>query len=119
MRSSSLTARLAPRPTFGLSTSHPTRAARATRHEVEVMKKGTTLLLYETDRCKRFAEVEADGLDVDFPPEVGSWSHVLDCRIEPYTEHTLEENCHLAQHVRKRFILVTAEQAVEDSPLES
>ena len=80
------------------------------------MATDAKLYLYETDTCAQYAEVEQEGLDVFFPPEVGGWSDVLDCRIAPYTEQSLEENCHYASHVRKFYILVTHEQVEQSTP---
>lgn len=75
-----------------------------------------SLCLYTTEDCRRFAEVEGRGGDIEFPPEVGAWTEVLDCRVEPYTEHTLDENCHLAQHVRKKYILVDEAHLSKQDP---
>lgn len=70
----------------------------------------TKLYLYETRTCRQFAEVEADGLDVFFPQSVRGWPDVLDCRIAPYDDRTLEENCEYAAHVRKFYILIREDQ---------
>ena len=75
------------------------------------------LVLVETRHGTHFAGVEAQGLDVDFPPEVRGWSDVLDCRDEPYTDEStwpMERLCEFAQHVRKRFILVPQARLASD-----
>ena len=74
------------------------------------------LYLYDTEDCSRFAQVSTDGSDVVFPPNVLAWTEVLDCRVEPYTEHSLAENCELAHHVRKKYILVRDEQVSKENP---
>lgn len=70
-----------------------------------------TLYLYDTETHERHAQVESDGLDVYFPNTVGGWADVLDCRVEPYADKDIKENCDFAIHVHKKFILVTASQA--------
>lgn len=74
------------------------------------------LYLYETRHCSRHAQVEVEGLDVFFPDDVDNWTDVLDCRIKPYTEHSLQENCEYAVGVRKKFILVTDAQVAQEAP---
>lgn len=74
------------------------------------------LYLYSADECIRFGEVQGRGGDVEFPTSVRAWTDVLDCRVEPYTEHSLAENCEIAHHVRKRFILVSEEQLSKENP---
>ncbi|MEM1350684.1 MAG: hypothetical protein AAGI01_19130 [Myxococcota bacterium] len=78
-----------------------------------------SLFLFRTSDRTPFAQVQADRLDVYFPDEVQGWSDVLDCRVEPYTEHSIEENCHFAEHVHKKFILVSQAQIDDDEPLPS
>lgn len=74
------------------------------------------LYLYETETCSQSGEAEQEGLDVFFPPHVDGWPDVLDCRIPPYTERSLEENCEYASHVRKYYILVTEAQVKKSTP---
>ncbi len=74
-----------------------------------------TLYLFDTATVEQIAEVDTSGLDVLFPEGIG-WTEVLDCRIPPYTENSIEENCHLAEHVRKQFILVTEDQIKDETP---
>lgn len=74
------------------------------------------LYLYTTDDCQRFDEASLDGKDVVFPPVVNGWTDVLDCRCEPYDEKSLEENCDIASHVRKKYILVHEDQTSIESP---
>lgn len=74
------------------------------------------LYLYRTDDAERDSEVTGTGGDIVFPHHVRGWSDVLDCRVEPYTEQSLTENCDLAHHVRKRYILVRASQVAQQSP---
>lgn len=74
------------------------------------------LFLYHADDCARFAEVGGAGMDLVFPPNVRDWTDVLDCRVEPYIEKSLAENCDIAHHVRKRYILVSDEQVSKEHP---
>jgi len=73
------------------------------------------LYLFDTTTDEQIAEVESEGLDVFFPSGIG-WTQVLDCRIPPYTEKSIEENCHIAEHVRKEYILVTDDQIRDETP---
>ena len=75
-----------------------------------------TLYLYETRHCTRHGEAQVEGLDVFFPDDVDNWTDVLDCRIAPYTEYSLQENCEYAVGVRKKFILVTEAQVAQEGP---
>lgn len=77
------------------------------------MAKNGKLLLFETQTCEKFAEVESEGLDVFFPTAVRGWSDVLDCRIAPYDARSIEENCEFALGCRKFYILVHASQVTE------
>lgn len=81
------------------------------------MSETGTFFLYDSETHERVAEVEAEGLDLFFPPEVDGWTDVLDCRIEPYTSKTIEENCHTAEHVRKLYILVSPNQVEAEKPI--
>lgn len=74
------------------------------------------MYLYDTEDCTQFAEVHGRGGDVVFPPTVGTWTEVLDCRHEPYTGKSLAENCDLAHHVRKKYILVGEDQISKENP---
>jgi hypothetical protein len=76
----------------------------------------STLYLYTTDDCQRFDKADLDGKDVVFPPSVNGWTDVLDCRCEPYDEKSLEENCDIAAHVRKKYILVSEDQVSIEAP---
>ena len=49
-----------------------------------------------------------------FPDFVEGWTDVLDCRHPPYTDQSLDENCEIALHVRKPYILVDPSQLEED-----
>lgn len=80
------------------------------------MSDSGTFFLYESEAHQQVAEVESEGLDLFFPDFVDGWTDVLDCRIEPYKSNSIEENCHIAEHVRKPYILVTPAQAEADSP---
>lgn len=71
------------------------------------------LYLYKTETLERADEVASEALDVFFPPYVRGWSDVLDCRTEPYTSRSIEENCKFALGVHKRFILVSSAQLHE------
>ncbi len=51
--------------------------------------------------------LEGDRADIKFPANTGGWSMVLDCRHEPYTEKSLAELRHYADHVHKDYVLVT------------
>ncbi len=81
------------------------------------MSEAGTFFLYESESHRQVAEVESEGLDLFFPDFVDGWTDVLDCRITPYTSNTIEENCHIAEHVRKPYILVTRAQAVVADPI--
>lgn len=70
--------------------------------------------LFDSTSVEEIAEVTSSGLDVYFPEGIG-WPEVLDCRIPPYTEKSIEENCHFADHVRKPYILVTADQRRDET----
>lgn len=74
------------------------------------------LFLYDTEDCSRFCEVSGRGSDVTFPHTVHAWTDVLDCRHEPYTDKSLAENCDLALHVRKKYILVGEAQISKENP---
>lgn len=69
------------------------------------------LHLFDTETFEKVATVQTQGLDVIFPEFVRGWSDVLDSRIAPYTEQSIEEICNFAHHVHKKFILVTDAQA--------
>lgn len=66
------------------------------------------LVLVEVGTMQEFQDVTSAGLDVNFPAGI-CWSDVLDCRIAPYAERTVEENCDFADHVHKTFILIAAD----------
>lgn len=74
------------------------------------------LFLYTTDECQRFDRAKLEGKDVVFPAAVNGWTDVLDCRGEPYHEKSLEENCDIASHVRKKYILVSEDQVSVEHP---
>ncbi|MGM0555114.1 MAG: hypothetical protein ACQEVA_01935 [Myxococcota bacterium] len=74
------------------------------------------LYLYETDECQRFDQATLEGKDVVFPATVNGWTDVMDCRCEPYDEKSLEENCDIASHVRKKYILVSEDQVSSENP---
>lgn len=74
----------------------------------------TKLHLFDVQTFEKVATVEPKGLDVPFPDFVRGWSDVLDSRLSPYTEQTIEEICHFADHVNKKYILVTDDQASKD-----
>lgn len=71
----------------------------------------TTFYLFKTEDDSKFGPVAGKGGDIDFPPTVGGWTEVLDCRHIPYTDKTIAENCELARGVRKKYIIVNADQA--------
>ncbi len=72
-------------------------------------KTDQTLFLYETSTSQEYAQAESQGLDVTFPPRI-TWSEVLDCRIEPYTSRSMDENCRFALGVHKAYVLVKSSQ---------
>jgi hypothetical protein len=74
------------------------------------------LYLYDTEDCTRFSEAFGRGSEVNFPPTVHSWTDVLDCRHAPYTGKSLAENCEIAHHVRKKYILVEEAQISKENP---
>lgn len=81
------------------------------------MASSGKLYLYDTTTGAQFGTADQDGLDVFFPVGVRGWADVLDCRISPYTEQSLEENCEYAVGVRKFFILVTEQQVEASRPV--
>lgn len=78
--------------------------------------QNSKLFLYESATQSRFDEATLQGQDVFFPASVRGWSDVLDCRPEPYNAQSLEENCHLAEHVHKKYILVSQAQLDKQRP---
>lgn len=75
-----------------------------------------TLHLFDAHTTEDLGQVESTGLDVYFPPQVGGWADVLDCREKPYTEQSIAENCSFALHVHKKYILVEASQIAQENP---
>jgi len=71
------------------------------------------LLLFDSETCERVGEAEIVEQNLKTPGDIFGWKDVMDCRHPPYTDNSVEENCHLADHVRKPYILVAADQ-VED-----
>jgi hypothetical protein len=69
-----------------------------------------TLYVYDTDTVSLHGRATATDSNVSFPEDVDGWPDVMDCRAEPYTDKSIDENCDLARHVRKPFILVTEDQ---------
>ncbi|MEC9441197.1 MAG: hypothetical protein VYE40_08860 [Myxococcota bacterium] len=76
----------------------------------------TQLFLYDTKTAQRDSEVEIVNGEPYFPEHVRGWSDVLDCRHPPYTEKSIEDNCHFADHVHKPFILVNASDLAKQTP---
>ena len=76
-----------------------------------------SLHLFDARTNEEVGIVESTGLDVFFPPEVGGWSNVLDCREEPYTETSIAENCKYALRVHKKYILVEGSQIAQEKPI--
>jgi hypothetical protein len=74
------------------------------------------LYLYDTEDCSQFGEASGRGGDVTFPGAVRGWTDVLDCRVEPYVEKSLSDNCEIAHHVRKKYILVSEDQISQQHP---
>ena len=70
-----------------------------------------TLHLFDVYTFQEVATPTLYGQDVAFPDFVRGWSDVLDSRVEPYTQQSIEEICRFAQHVHKKYILVTQAQA--------
>jgi hypothetical protein len=79
----------------------------------------STLYLVDSDTKSLHGEARRDGQDVVFPEDINGWTDVMDCRGEPYAEKSVEENCELAHHVRKFYILITPEQWEEHADSES
>ena len=77
------------------------------------------LILFDTETHREAGRAHLEGNDVVFPDNILGWTDVMDCRHEPYTDHSIDENCELAHHVRKPYILVTPEQVESDSPTEA
>lgn len=76
---------------------------------------GDRLLLIDTETHSQSAEATRVGQDVVFPDSVDGWTDVLDCRHPPYTDQSIDENCEIADHVRKPYILVDPSQLDEES----
>ena len=74
------------------------------------------LYLYSTEDCQRYGEATVDDQDVVFPDRINGWTDVLDCRVEPYVDQSLEENCDVAVHVRKKYILIGEDQVSKEHP---
>ncbi len=74
---------------------------------------GDQLVLIDTETHREAGEATVTDQDVDFPEFIDGWTDVLDCRHEPYTDNSIDENCELAHHVRKPYILVDSSQAEE------
>ena len=70
----------------------------------------STFYLFDTETYAQVETATGHGGDVDFPASIGGWTEVLDCRHTPYTEKTIEENCNIARHVRKKYILINQAQ---------
>jgi len=77
------------------------------------------LILIDSETEREAGRAELDGNDVIFPDEFHGWTDVMDCRHAPYTDQSLEENCHIASHVRKPYILITSDQFEVDEPTET
>jgi len=75
------------------------------------MTTSDNLLLFDVDTQSQVSEVQSSMTDVFFDPPIG-WTEVLDCRISPYDQRSLEENCDFAKGVHKKFILITHDQVV-------
>lgn len=71
---------------------------------------GEKLFVVDVHAPHTTTEVSSSGLDVYFPDFVRGWSDVLDARIAPYTSQQLEEICHFAAHVHKKYVLVASSQ---------
>lgn len=67
---------------------------------------GERLVIIDTEDHARAGEARTSGQDVEFPDFVDGWTDVMDCRHPPYTEQSIDENCEIAHHVRKPYILV-------------
>jgi len=72
------------------------------------------LLLFDSETAERVGEAEVVEQNLRTPGDIRGWKEVMDCRHPPYTDHSLEENCELADHVRKPYILVEASQIVDE-----
>ncbi|QED27285.1 hypothetical protein FRD01_08520 [Microvenator marinus] len=73
------------------------------------MSTHSLLKLYDALQVSHVADVKTSGLDVLFPQGI-TWSEVLDCRITPFSDQTVEENCEFATEVHKFYILRAPEQ---------
>lgn len=73
------------------------------------MSSEGTLVLLGADGTKVGA-VEVSGVDVKFPDPSIRWTWVLDARHEPYTGLPIAAVLERARGVRKRYVLVSAEQ---------
>ena len=80
------------------------------------------LFLIHVEHGARLGPVKASRGDVEFPAEVRGWSEVLDCRVRPYTDKSLDELLHFGNHVHKVYLLVyegqlLSETLVSEQPL--
>ncbi|GEM_PF-1796971 len=76
----------------------------------ELLMSDMTLYLVDSETHSLHDEASLNGQDVVFPDDINGWTDVMDCRGEPYDEKSIPENCELAHHVRKFYILVTESQ---------
>jgi hypothetical protein len=103
--------------------AHSTQAARPLRlneldywpYPDEIMAE-TTFYLFNTEDCTRAGSAAGHAGDIEFPASVGGWTEVMDCRHAPYTDKSLAENCDIASHVRKKYILVDEAQLSNEHP---
>lgn len=70
----------------------------------------STFYLFDTESYQQVDTAHGHAGDVTFPAHIGNWTEVLDCRHTPYTEQSIEENCNIARHVRKKYILINQDQ---------
>ncbi len=78
------------------------------------MSDQTEHYLVEVETGRNLGPISGTMGDLEFPPQVGGWTDVLDCRHDPYSGMELEELRHFAEHVRKYFVLVDGEKLSSD-----
>ena len=74
----------------------------------------TTFYLFATENYTQVATATGHGGDISFPATVRGWTEAMDCRHAPYTEQSITENCDVARHVRKKYILVNQDQLPDE-----
>ena len=70
------------------------------------MSESGRMFLINRKSGERFGPLAGEKGDVQFPSQVRGWGDVLDCRHVPYTEKSIDELKHFAEHIHKDFFLI-------------